>query len=130
MLKVLVDGQWVEQIPVEGDIVREYRSIGTDNEHYIQYTHVTPVAPVEDRRVTKLAFKNRMTQAERIAVRVASASDAIIYDFMDLVSDAQFIDLDRADTQAGVNYLEAQGHLAVGRASEILNNPIQEEERP
>lgn len=88
------------------------------------------VQAAPDMRVTRLAFKNRMTQAERIAVRAASNSDSVIFDFMDLVSDAQFIDLSRADTQAGVNYLESQGHLAAGRASEILNDPIQQDERP
>ena len=85
--------------------------------------------PVPETKITRLAFKNRMTQAERIVVRSASDTDPIIFDFMDLVSDAQFIDLSRADTIAGVNYLESQGHLAAGRADEILTNPITEEER-
>lgn len=86
--------------------------------------------PAPDTRITRLAFKNRMTSAERIAIRSASQTDPIIFDFMDLVSDAQFIDLSRQDTQDGVNYLESQGHLAAGRANEILTNPIQEDERP
>ena len=85
--------------------------------------------PEPETKVTRLAFKNRMTQAERIAVRAAAQTDPIIFDFMDLVSDAQFIDLSRADTIAGLNYLESQGHLAAGRADEILTNPITEEER-
>ena len=85
--------------------------------------------PVPETKITRLAFKNRMTQAERIAVRAASDTDPVIFDFMDLVSDAQFIDLSRADTIAGLNYLESQGHLAAGRADEILTNPITEEER-
>lgn len=89
-----------------------------------------PATPAPDMRITRLAFKNRMTQAERIAIRTAAELDPIVFDFMDLVSDAQFIDLSRADTQAGVNYLEQQGHLAAGRASEILNDPIQPDERP
>lgn len=81
-------------------------------------------------KITKLAFKNRMTSVERIAIRAAAESDPVIYDFMDLVSDATFIDLARPDTQIGVNYLETQGHLAAGRANEILTNPIVEDEMP
>lgn len=83
-----------------------------------------------DMRITRLAFKNRMQPAERIAVRAAGNSDPIIFDFMDLVSDAQFIDLSRQDTINGVNYLGSQGHLTLERANEILTNPITDEERP
>lgn len=97
--------------------------------HKIESTGVA-VTPEPDNRITRLAFKSRMTTAERIAIRSASQTDPIIFDFMDLVSDAQFIDLSRQDTKDGVNYLESQGHLAAGRASEILTNPISQDERP
>lgn len=89
------------------------------------------IAPQQEppKHITKLAFKQRMTAAERIAIRTAAESDPIIYDFLDLVADSTFIDLERQDTIDGVNYLEANGHLAEGRASEILTNPIQQIER-
>lgn len=85
--------------------------------------------PTPEFKITKLAFKNRMTQAERIAIRNASQTNPIIYDFLDLVNDAQFIDLTRSDTVAGVNYLESEELLTEGRANEILTNPITNEER-
>ena len=90
----------------------------------------TPTTTPPDMRVTKLAFKQRMTAAERIAIRTAATTDAIVYDFMDLVDSATFIDLARQDTQDGVNYLESAGLLAAGRAAQILTNPITDEERP
>jgi hypothetical protein len=43
---------------------------------------------------------------------------------------ATFVDLDRADTRAGVLMLEAAGLLAVGRALVILDAPVTTEERP
>lgn len=86
--------------------------------------------PEPEFKITKLAFKNRMTQVERIAIRTASQNNPIIFDFLDLVNDAQFIDLSRQDTVEGVNFLESEGLLASGRADEILNAPILDEEKP
>lgn len=80
--------------------------------------------PVPETKITRLAFKNRMTQDERIAIRTESETNYYVLDFMDLVADASFIDLSREDTIAGVNYLEGLGLLATGRADEILNTPV------
>jgi len=79
-------------------------------------------------KLTRIKFKQRMTQAERIAIRNAAKTDDIIFDFMDLVSEATYIDLSLPETIGGVQYLESQGHLAAGRADEILNTPITQEE--
>jgi hypothetical protein len=43
--------------------------------------------------------------------------------------DATYIDLDRADTRNGVQALEAVGILAAGRALQILDAPVTEEDR-
>ena len=40
-----------------------------------------------------------------------------------------YIDLDRPDTRAGVKSMEDFGLLAVGRADEILDSPVQDFER-
>jgi hypothetical protein len=42
---------------------------------------------------------------------------------------ATYIDLDRADTRAGVQMLEAAGLIGVGRAAQILDAPVQDVER-
>ena len=46
------------------------------------------------------------------------------------VAEASYIDLNRADTRAGVQQLEAAGLLGTGRALQILDNPIQAIEVP
>ena len=95
----------------------------------------------EARHLTVLAFWNRLTQPERIGIDLASidnpAADtsarqlsAALRDLRTQVESASYIDLDRADTQAGVQQLEQIGLLASGRAVEILDAPIQDHERP
>lgn len=79
--------------------------------------------------ITKLAFKQRLTQAERIAIRAAASSNPIVFDFLDILDSATFVDLQRADTIDGINAMEVAGLLAVGRATEILNAPVQDYER-
>lgn len=85
------------------------------------------------RRITRLAFLNRFTDAEAVAFDLASQGATVeaasMRRFMQKVNAATFIDLNRPDTRAGVEALEAAGLIAVGRASEILDAEIQIEER-
>lgn len=48
--------------------------------------------------------------------------------YMQKVNAAKFIDLDRDDTRAGVQALEAAGVVGAGRAAEILDAPIEPHE--
>lgn len=89
-----------------------------------------PENTVKNRHITKLAFKQRMTPQERIEIRGVSSTDPIVFDFMDLVADATFIDLDREDTQQGVQYLASLGILTESRVTEILTSTIEDTERP
>ena len=93
---------------------------------------VAPTIP-ESRRVTQLAFISRFTDAEAIAIDLASigatTQAAAMRRFQKKVDAATFIDLDRSDTRGGVQTLEAAGLLAVGRAAEILDGPIADQER-
>jgi hypothetical protein len=89
------------------------------------------------RHITKLAFRNRFTRAEKVAIEMASIdnpaasmaqrqqSAALRADLKDQEG-ATFIDLDRADLRAGVQALEAAGLIAAGRALQILDAPLQE----
>lgn len=93
------------------------------------------------KRITKLAFRNRFTRAEKVALEIASLDDpsaamaqrqqaaALRANLADTAA-ATFIDLLREDTRAGVELLESSGLLAVGRALEILDAPVQAEEQP
>lgn len=102
----------------------------------------TPAEPAPDpRHLTGLAFRNRFTRAEKIAIELAAlddpsspmaqrqASAALRADLKDQES-ATYIDLDSDDTRAGVQALETAGLLAAGRALEILDAPVQPHERP
>lgn len=81
-------------------------------------------------RITKLAFRNRFTPAEKNALYTAAKSSVDIQIYLDDVSAATFIDLQRADTRANVQALETAGLLAAGRAMQILDAPIRPDEVP
>ena len=92
-------------------------------------------------RVTRLAFRNRFTQSEKVALELAALDDpaatmaqrqqaAAIRVHLADVAVSTFIDLAAQDTRAGVQALEAGGLLTEGRALEILDAPVQPHERP
>lgn len=94
-----------------------------------------------DTRITRLAFRNRFTQAEKVMLELAALDDpaapmpqrqqaAAIRVYLADVAASTFVDLARADTRAGVQALEAGGLLAAGRALAILDAPVQAHERP
>lgn len=106
-------------------------------------------APVkEDRRVTRLAFRARIGQANMVKLELASeppvraegetdaaflarrSNAAGLRVMLADVAAATYIDLARADTRAGVNQLEAATLLPAGSAALILDAPIQPHERP
>lgn len=86
--------------------------------------------PPETRRVTRLAFLSRLTDAEAIGIDLASqgltTQAAAMRRYMQKVNAATFIDLNREDTRSGVLALEAMGLLQPGRALQILDAPVTE----
>lgn len=91
--------------------------------------------------VTRLAFLNRFTQAERVALEIAALDvpdaamesrilAASIRVMMQSVYAANFIDLGRADTRAGVERLGTSGLISIERAAEILDTPVEPHEVP
>lgn len=93
-----------------------------------------------DTRITRLAFRNRFTAAEKIALELASVDNpaapmaqrqqaAAIRVHLADVAASSFIDTARPDTRAGVQALESGGLLSQGRALQILDAPVQEHER-
>lgn len=91
-----------------------------------------PVAIAPDRHITQLAFINRFSDSEAIAIDLASqgatVQAAAMRRYQAKVNAASYIDLDRPDTRAGVQALEAAGLLAPGRALTILDAEVQEQE--
>ncbi len=104
---------------------------------------VAPEAPTAPAamRITRLAFRKRFTQAEKVALELAALDDpaaapaqraqaAGMRAYLKDVDAAAFIDLADPHTAAGVQALEAAGLLAAGRAAEILTTPVQPDETP
>ena len=99
-----------------------------------------PTPATAERRITKLAFRNRFTKAEKAGIEFAALDDptapiaqrqqaaALRADLKDQ-EQATFIDLDDEDTRTGVLTLEAVVLIAAGRAVEILDAPVQDKER-
>lgn len=86
-----------------------------------------PPAPAV-KRITRLAFRNRFTAAEKVALYTAAASSAMLRAYLDDVGAATYIDLSRTETIEGVQALEAAAIIGAGRAAEILTNPVREDE--
>lgn len=71
-------------------------------------------------KLTRLQFRNRFTEPERVAIYTAAESVVAVRVYLDDILAAEEIDLTDAATIAGVNALEMAGLLAAGRAAEIL----------
>lgn len=90
----------------------------------------TPPAPDYGTKITRLAMRNRFTFQEKVAIETAAESSPAVRVWLKDLEVSTFIDLGRPDTQAGVQQLEIDGLIALGRATEILNSPVQAEEVP
>ncbi len=110
---------------------------------FATHDHTEEVAPPEPEpvlqvvRITKLAFRNRFTQTEKVTIEMASADNpAATLQQRQLAAslratladqrDASHIDISQAtasglQTRAGVHALEALGLIAAGRAAVILD---------
>lgn len=88
--------------------------------------------PQPKAHITQLAFLNRFTDAEAIAIDLASIGATVpaasIRRYLDKAKAARYIDLSLAETRAGVHSLETFGLIGAGRAAQILDTPIQPHE--
>ena len=91
--------------------------------------------------ITRLAFRSRFTSAEKAALELAALDDpsapmperlqaATLRAYLADVAASTFVDLAHANTRSGVQSLEAAGLLTTGRALQILDAPVQADERP
>lgn len=123
------------------EVAREQRTREATAEEIAEMEALANPAAPALRHITKLAFRNRFTQAEKVAIELAAADNpaasaearqqaAGLRSALADLSAADYIDLDRADTRAQAQGLEAGGLLGAGRALEILDAEIQPAERP
>ncbi len=105
---------------------------------YVYAAGMLVLAPAT--RITRLAFRNRFTQAEKVMLELAALDNpaatlaqrqqaAAIRVHLSDVSASTFVDLGRDDTRAGVQALETGGLIGVGRALQILDAPVEAHER-
>jgi hypothetical protein len=75
--------------------------------------------------ITRLAFRNRFTMAEKAALyTVAGTAPGIgLKVYLDDLASATFVDLSRTDTINSVNYLATLGIITPARAAAILTTP-------
>lgn len=97
---------------------------GGDYELLADAPQATPIKRV----LTRLAFRNRFTPAEKVALYTAAESSVQIKIYLDDLAAATFVDPERPDTIAGVQALEAATIIGPGRAAEILTAPVTDEE--
>jgi hypothetical protein len=70
--------------------------------------------------ITKLAFRRRFTAAEKVAIYNAAETNTALKVWLDDLNVAEEVTLDDEELVQGVQYLEAEGVIEVGRAAEIL----------
>jgi hypothetical protein len=72
------------------------------------------------RILTVLQFRDRLTEAEEIAITAAGMASPAVRVWLDRLSGAQEVNLDDPRTVAGLNSMAEAGLLAPGRVVEIL----------
>jgi hypothetical protein len=106
-----------------------------------EYEVIEATAPFIDKRITRLAFRKRFTQEEKVSIEMAALDDptatldqrkqsAALRVSMKDADNAEHVDLVRPDTREDVLGLELAGLIGPGRAYEILDAQIQDIERP
>lgn len=133
----------VELFRYEAEVPIEWQGMTFDTtDHTAMPPPVEPPQPeptLESVRTTKLAFRNRFTQTEKVTIEMASADNpsatlqqrqlaASLRATLADQRDASHIDISQGtasglQTRAGVHALEALGLIAPGRAAEILDTP-------
>jgi len=103
-------------VSIDGDTLR--LSVGDFDTRYCIFSH-TGTLPGGN-ILTRLQFRNRFTQAEKVAIYTAAEQVIAIKVWLDDLMVVEFVDLTAPETIAGVQGLEQAGLLAAGRAHEIL----------
>ena len=138
IFEILEDGEAVNTIVADA----EFMASSFPDGNYREVAAVEEiVAAVADTKITVLAFRQRITMAEKTAIEIAAldqptadmsvrAASASLRAYLGDVAAATYIDLQSSETRTGIAALEAMGVIGEGRAAEILDSPILEVERP
>lgn len=80
--------------------------------------------------ITKLAFRYRMTDQEYVGILTAAKTDVEVAAWVETFNMVSQINLIDPRTRNGLVTLVAKGLLTEQRAEEIVNAPVQDNERP
>lgn len=79
---------------------------------------VADPSPPAPRVVARIDFMRRFTAPEQVAIQ--ASADPVVKNVLFMLGLVSEVDLDNADTQNGVGYLEQHTLIAAGRAAQIL----------
>lgn len=114
-----MDAGWIHNPPAKASI-----GWGYDGSKFIEPDKKAPASV----KITKLAFRNRFTFAEKVAIETAAESDPTVRVLLKDQEAATFIDLARLDTQQGVQLLASKNLITTERAEAVLSLSVQPEE--
>ncbi len=97
--------------------------------HTIVELPLAPAVPAP-RIITAYAFRQRLTNAEKVGIYTAAESSAAIRVYLDDLATASFVNLDSPVLADGLDLLEIAGLLSSERVSEIISTEVQDYERP
>lgn len=100
------------------DDVAHFAEYPLDTYNHIREMELPPAAP-QGRRITRLAFRNRFVQAEKVAIEIAALDNPAAT----MAQRQRGAVAQQLDPLAGVQQLEALGLIAAGRAVQILDTP-------
>lgn len=80
-------------------------------------------------KITKLGMRRRFTFTELCALETAATSVIQVKVLLNNLMVATFVDLTRSDTIAGLGLLVSLGLLTTDRMTQILNNPLTDDEK-
>lgn len=119
------DGQEVYRYTAEAPIEWQGMEFATHDHVALPELPAEPSSPPTmyggRRDLAVLEFMRLLTPTERITIRMASAQNALIADYLDLMYHAEIVHLDDTDTSNALYMMEQAGILGAGRAAEILN---------
>ena len=83
-------------------------------------------APTESPKVSPVEFKLLFTPAERVAIKLARATDPVIEDFFEIVEDSRLtvVDLGLQSTQESLAYLQSKGLITDERRHQIISGQL------
>ena len=105
----------IDKIP-DGMSVKESDKTGVWNTETLDFDEVA-----KDRILSRDDYLDLFTDSEMIAIVNAANTDQIIKSSLDILNFRDRVRMSSENTINSVNYMESQGLISEGRASEVLN---------